>query len=532
MGCPPDWWLGKLYRKRRFIKAEKRHGSAAPLVAASVVSVLLLMGTPSFAASSEADVAAISSLNAGTAALQSGRSLEAVEYLNDAIESGALSAEGMALAYHHRGIAHQKLNLTGHAVADYTNAIWQGGLPPNVLPRSYYNRAVAYAQMGQQDRAEQDYNKTIELQPDYAAAYHNRGNLRRNLGRHTEAVADYSRALELGMADGAHLTYFARALSNRELGAAAEAVRDAEQALSVKPDFPVARAALTEWGPAPIVAAAPRQESGNEDVVSPIVTASLPAPRAASSPPQPVPAAVEQVRAPSQPPVSPVRTQISGANEASKPLTLVPPQVAAIEPQTGNVTVTPLAEALPPSREADGWTATVTRFASPPAASSAHVGEIMNDGHTRSRAAVPARDERLSETSLVTASIDPSATLPAVNPSVGSNARNRAQVIQPVQLAQNGTPAANDAGAGGAATGARIQVGSFRSAVDATNAWDKIARKHGASIGQRQPYIAEADLGARGIYYRLQIGGFRSADEAKALCSSLKAAGQDCIIAR
>jgi tetratricopeptide (TPR) repeat protein len=238
-----------------------------------MISMVCGVGLANAAPTSEASVAAIASLNAGTAAIQSGRALEAIDYLNSAIESNALSVEGMALAYHHRAIAHQKLGLSGHAIADYTSAIWQGGLPSIVVPRSYYNRAVAYAQMGQQDRAARDYDKAIELAPDYAAAYHNRGNLRRHMEQYAASISDYSRALELGMERKAHLTYFARALSYNELGNRAASLQDAALAIELKPDFTVARQALAEWG-----SAEPRNSSVAEittPTVDPIVTASI-----------------------------------------------------------------------------------------------------------------------------------------------------------------------------------------------------------------------------------------------------------------
>jgi cell division protein FtsN len=37
------------------------------------------------------------------------------------------------------------------------------------------------------------------------------------------------------------------------------------------------------------------------------------------------------------------------------------------------------------------------------------------------------------------------------------------------------------------------------------------------------------DLGAKGVYYRALVGPFATADEAAAMCSSLKAAGGNCI---
>jgi hypothetical protein len=41
---------------------------------------------------------------------------------------------------------------------------------------------------------------------------------------------------------------------------------------------------------------------------------------------------------------------------------------------------------------------------------------------------------------------------------------------------------------------------------------------------------SSSNLGAARIYYRALVGPLRSAEEAKRLCSGLKAAGGDCII--
>ncbi len=47
--------------------------------------------------------------------------------------------------------------------------------------------------------------------------------------------------------------------------------------------------------------------------------------------------------------------------------------------------------------------------------------------------------------------------------------------------------------------------------------------------GQRQT-IKRADLGSKGTYYRAMVGPFGSRDQAVQLCSSLKAAGGDCVV--
>ena len=483
------------------------------------LAATLLWSFSSVAATSESEAAAIASLNAGTAAIQSGRALEAIDYLNAAIEGNALNAERMALAYHHRGIANQKLGLGGHAVADYTSAIWQGGLPSDVLPRSYYNRAVAYAGMGQQVRAERDYDKAIELAPDYASAYHNRGNLRRHLGRHEDAVVDYNQALTLGMQSRAHLTYFARALSHNELGDKSAALDDAARALELDTNFEPAQNALREWddGRLTRVASVP---------AAPIITGSVPVTEPAAAPVKPTPSiAAVTPPAPIAPPANANGTsnrRLDGirvptaASSLGQTITLTPPDVAAIEPQSGNVTVRPLAQALPPPRASgeNGWQATVTRFAQPTVAQTSAPVRV---------AAVPSNDP------LTTASIDGSAQIPARSETNLLAPARRSSVAPPVVIAQGTSTTATDASP--APRGLRVQIGSFRSASDATSAWDKTAAAHRELIGQRQPYIVEADLGERGIYYRLQVGPLHSTNEAKTLCNALKARGQDCILA-
>eukprot|EP00439_Symbiodinium_sp_Y106_P089371 s1_g1907.t1 len=487
-----------------------------------VALIFMLAPNRAYAVTSEDAAAAIASLNAGTAAIQSGRALEAIDYLNAAIEGNALDAERMALAYHHRGIANQKLGLGGHAVADYTNAIWQGGLPASILPRSYYNRAVAYAGMGQQERAARDYNKAIELAPNYASAYHNRGNLRRHQGRHEDAIADYDRALTLGMGPRAHLTYFARALSNNEMGDRPAAVEDAARALETNADFEPAQTALAEWDDTRLtrVAAAPATEA-------PIITAAIPDPVQTASistdetATNPAPAAVS-APADYKPAERPQSGDLDGiriptaVSSAGQTVTLTPPNVAAIEPQSGSVTVRPLSEALPPPRAAGGagWEATVTRFAQPPVASAQTPRRI---------AAVPSSDPT------ITASIDSTRPTPTARDNNILTPARSTPSRQPVRVAQGTSSTASDASP--ASSGLRVQIGSFRSAADATAAWDKTVAAHQELIGQRQPYIVEADLGERGIFYRLQIGPLHSSNEARTLCNALKARGQDCILA-
>lgn len=74
-----------------------------------------------------------------------------------------------------------------------------------------------------------------------------------------------------------------------------------------------------------------------------------------------------------------------------------------------------------------------------------------------------------------------------------------------------------------------VQLTSQRSEQDALAAYAALQKRFPALLGSRQPAIQKADLGSRGIYYRVKVvAGAR--DAAVQLCSGLKAQGGDCIV--
>jgi hypothetical protein len=80
------------------------------------------------------------------------------------------------------------------------------------------------------------------------------------------------------------------------------------------------------------------------------------------------------------------------------------------------------------------------------------------------------------------------------------------------------------------AAGYAVQVSSQHSETEAQSSFQALRAKYPDVLGKREPIIRRADLGAKGIYYRALVGPFASADEAAAMCSSLKAAGGNCIV--
>lgn len=97
----------------------------------------------------------------------------------------------------------------------------------------------------------------------------------------------------------------------------------------------------------------------------------------------------------------------------------------------------------------------------------------------------------------------------------------------------NATPAVTPrpaASSGSAVSGSHVvQVGAFRSNDEALAMWSSMQSKLGTVLGDKTFHIEEADLGAKGIYHRLRIGPFTSSDAASTYCASLKQNGQDCL---
>ena len=77
-----------------------------------------------------------------------------------------------------------------------------------------------------------------------------------------------------------------------------------------------------------------------------------------------------------------------------------------------------------------------------------------------------------------------------------------------------------------------MQVSSQRSEGEAQAAFRSLQAKYPSQLGGREVAIHKADLGAKGTYYRAMVGPFANANEASDLCSSLKAAGAQCLIQR
>jgi cell division septation protein DedD len=112
------------------------------------------------------------------------------------------------------------------------------------------------------------------------------------------------------------------------------------------------------------------------------------------------------------------------------------------------------------------------------------------------------------------------------------------QMPQPQQqaTAPSGRPAQATPGpskpAAAQVAGTRLQLGSLRSEDAARQEWERIKRKNSDLLGSLSATPVRADLGDKGIYYRIQAGPIADPTAAERICGELKQRSIGCIIAR
>ncbi|SNT00567.1 MULTISPECIES: SPOR domain-containing protein [unclassified Azospirillum] len=76
-----------------------------------------------------------------------------------------------------------------------------------------------------------------------------------------------------------------------------------------------------------------------------------------------------------------------------------------------------------------------------------------------------------------------------------------------------------------------VQVGSLPSRGEAEKHWAGLTKRHADLLAGRTPLLREADVAGKGRYTRVLLGGFDKAGAAS-FCTTLKAAGADCLTRR
>ena len=75
-----------------------------------------------------------------------------------------------------------------------------------------------------------------------------------------------------------------------------------------------------------------------------------------------------------------------------------------------------------------------------------------------------------------------------------------------------------------------VQLAASRSRALARGVYANLQKQYDDVLGRRDPLFLRVDLGAKGIFYRVNVPGFADRAAATAFCANLKKRGQDCLV--
>lgn len=114
-------------------------------------------------------------------------------------------------------------------------------------------------------------------------------------------------------------------------------------------------------------------------------------------------------------------------------------------------------------------------------------------------------------------------------PRLTSAAAEAARELAPSAASSKSQPAH---GAQTKTSGLRLQLGSVRSESEARGTWDRLKHQNADLLGHLSGTAIRADLGDKGVYYRIQAGPVADASAADRICGELRQRGLGCIIVR
>lgn len=76
----------------------------------------------------------------------------------------------------------------------------------------------------------------------------------------------------------------------------------------------------------------------------------------------------------------------------------------------------------------------------------------------------------------------------------------------------------------------RVQLAAYRSAAMAQRAWARVRARHKEALERLSPVFERVDLGAKGVFHRLQAGPVADLAAAATLCQRLRLARQTCLV--
>ncbi|QIG51421.1 hypothetical protein G5V57_29115 [Nordella sp. HKS 07] len=429
---------------------------------------------------------------AARTALQAGDLQTAIAGYSAAIEARDLHPEQLANALINRGYAYQQSGDHSRAVDDYTAALRVDAMNGKLRATTLYNRGLSQQKLNHPVLAIEDFTSALFLDPEFSYAYYLRGTILRENGQLLFALSDYEKALRFKHPQP-YLVYYGEALAFEQLHRLPEAQAALNNAVSANPNYKPARDKLAALGALPAAAVAAAQPDAK------LITASI-----TTSPEQVVrkDALPDAVNPPMQL-VGELPVQMVKAVPV-KPVKEIDDRIPPEDgPQLAAAEATQIAEPA-----ASGYTLEANAIPQP--------NEIAPP-KKKAAEAKPVETKPVEQIVAVEALPEPGAdTAPAVQ----EQSEDQAARVEPA--AQN-----SDA----QLTGWSIQLSSARDEKLAWGTWEKLKARH-KTLNDMKPLVVRADLGKKGVYYRLRLGGFDSQSDAQSACGKLKSRGLSCFVSK
>jgi tetratricopeptide (TPR) repeat protein len=362
------------------------------------------------------------------------------------------------------------------AVAEYSDAISSDLLEPELLANALLNRALAHQQLQDMDAAVADYDAALKLNVMAPAlrstALYNRGLALQKQNKVTSAIEDFTASLLIN--PKFPQAFYGRANALRDSGQLLFALSDYERALRFNhPDK-----AKVHYGSATTYLALKRPLDAKRELNAALAI---------------------------NPDFGPARAQLVMLGDQNA-------NVATTDPlTTGSVGV-----------YSGGTVAQKPALKSPVTPPPALMAVIENQPAAKKLIVGPAKkfDERLPV--LAAAQEQPVQVATAQDEEVVAVEREP-EVETPADVVEQPQSAP------AAATGWTVQLASAASEDAAWSTWKKMQTKHRV-LKEKSPEVVRADLGAKGVFYRVRLSGFDEQDSAKKACSKLKRGGVSCFI--
>ena len=365
------------------------------------------------------------------------------------------------------------------AVSAYSKAIESRTLEPEILANALLNRGLAYQRLNEHQFAVDDYTAALRIDAMSgglrALALYNRGLSYQRLQKGALAMEDFTSALFL---DGqfSH-AYYSRGTLLRDSGQYLFALADFDKALR----FGYPDAARVHFAQSITFEKLNRTADAREALTKALAA---------------------------NPKYEPARNRLAvldGQQQSAMP--------TASSDQIQTATITPAATQLPPAA----------------APSAALLGETDLSPAVSKKITdrVPAEPVRIA------------AVAPAPQPEEESPAEEKILAIEEVpeepqteaSAASNPEPEAQPEADGLKIAGWSVQLASATTEEAAWDTWKRMKAKNKA-LARKEPIVVRADLGTKGVFYRVRLVGFDTQSDASSECSRLKSRGIKCFISK